>query len=243
MMDFSLLRSCCLIHTVSAASTSTQGRGTQPALRTTHTEQKMQTSLHRHPGAFRAASKPVRVQQIAPSRHASLVRRQSQRVRAIELVSWFLRPPGQQQPPATHLLCTSTHRQPSTSTSNAVFEHGFLWLCTHPHPQDFSDPDTQLSVAGVVLGLVLGVGAPAFYINRTERDEERLEELRALNRAQYQETGEYMSDVSAHWRLQAQVPCWLWVGSDASSLASSMLPGMGGDNGSGPGRVSAVDTM
>lgn len=69
--------------------------------------------------------------------------------------------------------------------------------CTHTHPQDFSDPDTQLSVAGVVLGLLLGLGAPAFYINRTERDEERLEELRALNRAQYQETGEYMSDVSA----------------------------------------------
>jgi hypothetical protein len=62
--------------------------------------------------------------------------------------------------------------------------------------QDFSDPDTQLSVAGVVLGLVLGLGAPAWYINRTERDEERLEELRAMNRAQYQETGEYMSDVS-----------------------------------------------
>jgi hypothetical protein len=62
--------------------------------------------------------------------------------------------------------------------------------------QDFSDPDTQLSVAGVVLGLVFGLGAPAWYINRTERDEERLEELRALNRAQYQETGEYMSDVS-----------------------------------------------
>jgi hypothetical protein len=66
--------------------------------------------------------------------------------------------------------------------------------------QDFSDPDTQLSVAGVVLGLVLGLGAPAWYINRTERDEERLEELRAMNRAQYQETGEYMSDVSGSTR-------------------------------------------
>lgn len=102
----------------------------------------------------------------------------------------------------------------------------------HIHPQDFSDPDTQLSVAGVVLGLVLGLGAPAFYINRTERDEERLEELRALNRAQYQETGEYMSDVSAHWCLRvarALVPCWLWVGSDTSSLASSMLAGMEGE--------------
>ena len=59
---------------------------------------------------------------------------------------------------------------------------------------DFSDPDTQLSVAGVVLGLLLGIGAPAWYISRTERDEERLEELRAINRATFQETGEYMSD-------------------------------------------------
>lgn len=59
---------------------------------------------------------------------------------------------------------------------------------------DFSDPDTQLSLAGVVLGLVLGIGAPAWYISRTERDEERLEELRALNRATFQETGEYMTD-------------------------------------------------
>ncbi len=61
---------------------------------------------------------------------------------------------------------------------------------------DFSDPDTQLSVAGVVLGLVAGLGAPLWYINRTERDEERLEELRAMNRATFEQTGEYMSDVS-----------------------------------------------
>lgn len=59
---------------------------------------------------------------------------------------------------------------------------------------DFSDPDTQLSMAGLVLGLVFGLGAPAWYINRTERDEERLEELRAINRATFKETGEYMSD-------------------------------------------------
>ncbi len=72
-----------------------------------------------------------------------------------------------------------------------------LQTLSHVVSQDFSDPDTQLSIAGVVLGLVLGIGAPAWYINRTERDEERLEELRALNRAQYQETGEYMTDVSA----------------------------------------------
>lgn len=59
---------------------------------------------------------------------------------------------------------------------------------------DFSDPDTQLSVAGVVLGLLLGIGAPVWYVQRTERDEERLEELRAINRATFEETGEYMSD-------------------------------------------------
>jgi len=60
---------------------------------------------------------------------------------------------------------------------------------------DFSDPDTQVSVAGLVLGLVFGLGAPTWYIQRTERDEERLEELRAMNRANYAETGEYLSEV------------------------------------------------
>jgi hypothetical protein len=59
---------------------------------------------------------------------------------------------------------------------------------------DFSDPDTQLGLAGCVLGLVFGIGAPVWYTNRTEVDNERLEELRALNRATYEETGEYMSE-------------------------------------------------
>ncbi|GLI58811.1 hypothetical protein VaNZ11_000577, partial [Volvox africanus] len=59
---------------------------------------------------------------------------------------------------------------------------------------DFSDPDTQISLAGMVFGLVAGIGAPFWYINRAEKDEERLEELRALNRATFSQTGEYMSD-------------------------------------------------
>lgn len=136
--------------------------------------------------AASSASNPVRVQQVAPSRHAPIVQRQSQRVRAIELVSCE----AQQQ------LQSCNHIRPQSAL---LWVH--LWFIITSVPrfdalQDFSDPDTQLSVAGVVLGLVLGLGAPAFYISRTERDEERLEELRALNRAQYQETGEYMTDVS-----------------------------------------------
>ena len=60
---------------------------------------------------------------------------------------------------------------------------------------DWSDTDTQIGALGAVLGLALGIGAPMFYASRDERDEARLEELRALNRATKEETGEYMSQV------------------------------------------------
>ena len=60
-------------------------------------------------------------------------------------------------------------------------------------------PQSRLSgppcFAGCPQGLGVGIGAPIWYINRVEKDEERLEELRALNRATFQETGEYMSEV------------------------------------------------
>mmetsp|Transcript_18922 Transcript_18922/g.56386 ORF Transcript_18922/g.56386 Transcript_18922/m.56386 type:complete len:95 (+) Transcript_18922:1-285(+) len=59
---------------------------------------------------------------------------------------------------------------------------------------DLSDPDTQVAVAGIVLGLVAGLGAPLWYINRIEKDDERLEEIRALNRANYEATGEYLKE-------------------------------------------------
>ncbi len=59
---------------------------------------------------------------------------------------------------------------------------------------DWTDPDVQIGAFGAVLGLTVGIGAPIFYISRDERDEARLEELRALNRATKQETGEYLSD-------------------------------------------------
>lgn len=59
---------------------------------------------------------------------------------------------------------------------------------------DWTDPDVQIGAFGAFLGLSVGIGAPIFYISRDERDDERLEELRALNRATKAETGEYLSD-------------------------------------------------
>ncbi|KAL6768385.1 hypothetical protein ACKKBF_B38960 [Auxenochlorella protothecoides x Auxenochlorella symbiontica] len=58
---------------------------------------------------------------------------------------------------------------------------------------DFSDPDTLVAVGGALLGVALGVGVPAFYISRDRRDEQRLEELRELNRNTKMQTGEYMT--------------------------------------------------
>lgn len=59
---------------------------------------------------------------------------------------------------------------------------------------DWSDPDVQIGAFGAFLGIAMGIGVPIFYISRDERDEERLEELRALNRATKKATGEYMTD-------------------------------------------------
>lgn len=59
---------------------------------------------------------------------------------------------------------------------------------------DWSDPDVQIGAFGAVLGVIMGIGVPIFYVSRDERDEERLEELRALNRATKEATGEYMTD-------------------------------------------------
>lgn len=58
---------------------------------------------------------------------------------------------------------------------------------------DWSDTDVQIGALGAFLGLAVGIGAPLFYISRDERDEARLEELRALNRATKAETGEYLT--------------------------------------------------
>ena len=64
---------------------------------------------------------------------------------------------------------------------------------------DWSDPDTLIGLAGAVLGITVGIGAPLFYISRDEADEKRLEELRELNRQTYKETGEYLTEVPHCW--------------------------------------------
>ena len=60
---------------------------------------------------------------------------------------------------------------------------------------DWSSSDTWLGVGVAVAGIAIGVGIPAFYMQLESKDEERLEELRELNRQTYKETGEYLTEV------------------------------------------------
>lgn len=101
---------------------------------------------------------------------------------------------------------------------------------------DWTDPDVQIGVLGGVLGLGLGIGAPIFYSLRDDRDEERLEELRALNRATFKETGEYLSEVwgcrtctatcvvsNVHvWSTPCVCVCVFFTGGDCRDQATSL---------------------
>ena len=60
---------------------------------------------------------------------------------------------------------------------------------------DWSDPDTLTGAFAAVLGIAVGIGAPLFYISRDKKDDQRLEDLRELNRQNYKETGKYLTDV------------------------------------------------
>lgn len=59
---------------------------------------------------------------------------------------------------------------------------------------DWTDPDTLLGAFGAITGLAVGIGLPLFFISRDEKDEKRLQELRELNRANFKETGEYLTE-------------------------------------------------
>ena len=61
---------------------------------------------------------------------------------------------------------------------------------------DWSDPDTITGAVAAVLGIAVGIGAPLFYISRDNADDQRLADLRELNRQNYKETGRYLSEVS-----------------------------------------------
>ena len=53
-------------------------------------------------------------------------------------------------------------------------EKGTAWPLPSPPRAldlDWSDPDTLTGAAGAVLGLLVGIGAPLFYISRDEKDE------------------------------------------------------------------------
>jgi hypothetical protein len=88
---------------------------------------------------------------------------------------------------------------------------------------DFSDPDTLTAIAGIVAGLVCGIGAPLWYISRTERDEERLEELRAMNRATFEATGEYMTDVSSERAWMGHMWCIVWCTAACAQAGQSCV--------------------
>eukprot|EP00471_Norrisiella_sphaerica_P011415 CAMPEP_0184497926 /NCGR_PEP_ID=MMETSP0113_2-20130426/37740_1 /TAXON_ID=91329 /ORGANISM="Norrisiella sphaerica, Strain BC52" /LENGTH=79 /DNA_ID=CAMNT_0026885241 /DNA_START=290 /DNA_END=529 /DNA_ORIENTATION=- len=57
-----------------------------------------------------------------------------------------------------------------------------------------TDPDTQLAVFGAALGILGGIGFPLFYKLRDDADQERLKEIREMNRQQFEETGQYMTE-------------------------------------------------
>lgn len=60
---------------------------------------------------------------------------------------------------------------------------------------DWTDPGTLSAIAGAAIGLAIGIGVPVFLVSRDDRDDERLEEIRQLNKSTFDTTGEYLSKV------------------------------------------------
>jgi len=63
---------------------------------------------------------------------------------------------------------------------------------------DFSDLETQVASIGILLGTIIGIGSPIFYASRDKADEKRVEEIRSLNRATKEATGEFMSEAEIY---------------------------------------------
>ena len=60
---------------------------------------------------------------------------------------------------------------------------------------DWSDPETYFFLLASLAGIGAGIGIPAFFSSRIEKDEQNLEELRRLNRETFKETGKYLTEV------------------------------------------------
>jgi len=58
---------------------------------------------------------------------------------------------------------------------------------------DWSDPGVYVAAAGALIGVAVGIGVPIFMVRRDRFDEERLEQIRALNKATFEATGEYLT--------------------------------------------------
>ena len=71
---------------------------------------------------------------------------------------------------------------------------------------DWASEDTWFAVGAGILGIAVGIGAPAAYVLLQQSDEKKLEELRELNRQSYKETGQYMSEVTLWLRQLAHRP-------------------------------------
>ena len=56
------------------------------------------------------------------------------------------------------------------------------------------DGKTLTTVLAAVLGIAAGLGIPIFFVTQENRDKERIEEIRELNRATLKATGGQMSE-------------------------------------------------
>ena len=67
---------------------------------------------------------------------------------------------------------------------------------------DWASEDTWFAIGAGILGISVGIGAPAAYVLLQQSDEKKLEELRELNRQSYKETRQYMSEVTSQsWAM------------------------------------------
>ncbi|CAD7703243.1 unnamed protein product, partial [Ostreobium quekettii] len=88
------------------------------------------------------------------------------------------------RPALTHLPASGLRRPGAAGAPRRI-----------PRPLDAVEftADTAVGVGVAVLGLVAGLGIPIFLVKREQRDEQRIEAIRELNRDAIATTGEPLS--------------------------------------------------